>query len=58
METGITEPTAVAGLASFIIAEEMAGVEETEEEEKGVEETVELCGDGRSSGVGITALTK
>ena len=53
METGITEPTAVAGLVSFIIAEEMVGVEEVEEEE-----IVELCGEGSSSDVGITALTK
>ena len=52
METGITEPTAVSGSASFIIAEETAGVEEEEEE------TVELCGEGSFSDVGIAALTK
>jgi hypothetical protein len=45
----------MSGSASFIIAEEMAGVEEEEEEE---EETVELCGEGFSSDVGINALTK
>ena len=55
METGITEPTAVAGLVSFIIAEEMVGVEVEVEDE----EIVELCGEGSSSVVvGITALTK
>jgi hypothetical protein len=56
VETGITEPTAVSGSASFIIAEETAGVEE--EEEVVEEETVELCGEGSFSDVGIAALTK
>jgi hypothetical protein len=39
-------------LASSIIAEEMVGVEEVEEE------TVESCGEDSSSDVGINALAK